>query len=223
MKIKLKRLKISSLIYPLIIWYIVCYLLNISLMPYANPNLISILGKISVLIRLLSISLWLFLFSRAKTSKKELISIIVFFAISFLSWRTSDNYKIFDVFFVPVLFNGYIDDKKIIKIYISTILLASGLIILLYYIGYFPSFVVTRDNGDIRTSLGYGHSNTLGFLILLLVILFYLYKNEKLNVLDYIIGYSASLWVYMYPNSITSSLLILVFNLKWNLVEYQSN
>lgn len=180
-------------------------------MPYANPTLISSLGKINLIIHFLTLLIWLFLFSRGKRKKKELIPIIAFFVISFLSWRTSNNFKVFDVFFVPVLFSKFIDYKKIIKIYISTIILVSGIIILLYYRGFFPSYISTRDNGTIRTSLGYGHPNTLGFLALLLVILFYLYKNGKLNVVDYIIGYGASLWVYIYPNSITSSLLIFAF------------
>jgi hypothetical protein len=74
----------------------------------------------------------------------------------------------------------------------------------------FPEFYIYRSNGVRRLTLGFSHPNVLGRIIFLLCLLYVIKKERDLKVYHLIFFSFVSLWVYIYPNSISSALMIIL-------------
>ncbi len=79
---------------------------------------------------------------------------------------------------------------------------------LLEVIGVLPTISFTRSGAQ-RYSLGLSHPNTLGGYCLCIVILWLLIRYKKLKIWDYLGWLLIALFVWIVPNSRTSTLLIL--------------
>lgn len=207
MKIRIKKIE-EKIPYILIICLVFVTIIQASLLIYVNEALAEKIYLVGLVVRiLLCISLLLL----KSLNKKELLNIILIIAVSIISYIAIQSYTVFDLFFVSIAYKGKYDYKKMVSGFLNISLVAFFLILFLYYIQYFPSFSVYRyGTTQIRLSYGFSHPNVCGRMILNLCILYVLKKRENITILGIIIMVYAAYWVYSYPNSITSALMIVL-------------
>lgn len=88
--------------------------------------------------------------------------------------------------------------------------MGTGIVISLYFIGYLPKFTVFRYGTNFsRNSYGFSHPNVCGRFLFSLCLLYILKRRNKLGFVELIGMTLIAYWVYVYPNSVTASLMII--------------
>lgn len=126
-----------------------------------------------------------------KYSYKSIFIIAIILIISIISWRKSkDNRVMVMILFLFSMKN--IEFDKVIKVDLKFKLFFIIAIVLLYKLGYTDSYYMVRDNGMIRSSMGFSHPNVFG-LYVFGCICDYVYlcyrKSKRINYLLLIIVY----------------------------------
>lgn len=141
-------------------------------------------------------------------TRREIAAIVLLIIVAGASYLVIGSYTFFDVFFIA-FFCRKINKEQVINTFFYSILAGVIVATILYYMGIMPEFRIYRlETNQIRVALGFSHPNVLARLILILCALYILKKKEKINLVDLIIMGAIGYWVYIYPNSITSALVI---------------
>lgn len=134
--------------------------------------------------------------------------ILLFFVVSFLSYRTARNPMLFDLILIPLFFSKILEEKKIYLAFLLTSIVLFLLIVLLNSLEIIPHYVYAR-NGHNRYSLGFGHPNALAVSVYLISMLYVLVRN-RIHFLDYLILFLGVGFCYYIPKSYSSSFAILL-------------
>lgn len=181
--------------------------LQSSLLQY-KYDIVSLTSHIALVTRTLMI-IGFFLEAK-RITKKELLSLTILGFIvvgSFLKLRVT---TFFDLFFIPIAFEN-LNYRKIVNTFFYTILACFLIVIMLYYGNILPEYSVYREGSNtVRTTLGFTHPNVLGQIIFTLCALFTLKCDNKLKVWHLIVFSVVAIWIFLYPNSIAATLLLVL-------------
>lgn len=185
------------------------FILNIfKLTEFAYTDLFKFFSKSLNIIRFLLVISYLYLLCYYSKSKSEFFLFILFIIFSFVINKKSHTEAIFDLFFIPFFIAKFIDRKVFLKWMMLSCLVFIFLFLTLFLCNYVhDSSEFYRNDEQLRHTFGFVHPNGLGFFTMLCTVLYVLRKN-KANLVDFILLLLASAFCYVYPNSITSTLII---------------
>lgn len=135
--------------------------------------------------------------------------IFIFFSLVFFVAACKKTWLVFDLLFIPLLFSDYISERKVYKTVLYTILAGVFLIFVFRYFSFFQTRNIYR-NGVLRYSLGFSHPNALGFMVIICSFLFSLLYYKKHLYITLLILTALVLFVYYIPNSVSSTLIIIL-------------
>lgn len=196
----------DSIIYAAISLYLfVEIVLQGTLLPY-KYNIGAFNFKLMLFFR--AIILIVGMFRSKGYTRNNYISMAVFLAISFLSYKYSGMTTVFDLFFIVIFFPN-IDCDKIAKIFYKTMIISVVITLLLYCFNVFPEYIIYRNMTDMqRYAFGFSHPNVLGRILMLICMLHVLIKKDESKILDVIGIVFVGIFVYVWPNSVTSAEII---------------
>lgn len=202
------RLKIENVTYIFISSLLFCCVLQASLIGYANEALASLIYSISLILRLILVVCWLL--SKPIYNKKEFVGICVFLILTLISYISIGSLTLFDLFFIAL---GYkeLEYEKVINCFIRGILFGLIMVVLLNYKGIIPTYSTFRyGTNTMRNSFGFSHPNVTGRMLLYLCMLWILKRKKKIKIIEICIMFIVAYWIYIFPNSITASLMIIM-------------
>ena len=210
--IKSKKLNITNLIYIIIFLMLLCTVLQNTLIEFVYPNLGKVIVLVHKLLRIVIMFLGIInLFSKKRNIKHILLSILML-AIFILNYFNTGYYMFFDMFFIPIFFYKDLEYEKIVNIYLKTMIGMLLFIFILYLFHFFPNtiFRIYKNSAfTYRNSLGFRHPNALGNHVLIIASLILLKNKENINFLHIIEIFLMLLFVFIIPQSFTSTYLIL--------------
>lgn len=208
--------KKSDLLYILITLMIICSVFQNTLLIYSFPNVSYTINSIYNCLRVIVgiLGIYHFIFTK-KPMQQWLINMAysIIFIVVFFNTR---YYALFDMFFIPIFLNDYLDYKKIINIYLRTLIFMLIIVFIMHALNLFPNtiFSIYRNEKSMyRSSFGFGHPNGLGRHFLLIAILMFLKYENKIKVFHIVIMLFMGIWVYLYPQSVTSSTIIIFLSI----------
>lgn len=202
-----KKITLDGIIYVILFIYIFCDTINSrSLFAYRFN-----LGLFRYCIYMCKITLFAyFLYSNRCIGKKQGIELLLFLAVAFVTlWRVNSIFM--DIFAVALTAKR--DYKKTLNVFFYSLLFAILTIVYFDAIGLLPRYYTYRSDGLRRYTLGFNHPNNLAFLIVTLVFLFVLKNGRKYGIIDHILTICAAVFCYKVPNSLTSAMVLLLFEL----------
>ena len=201
------RTKISKYIY-----FFTAYSVFINTIPLNEGSIVAfVLGKIMLCFRGLLILLELTInYKRYNFSK--ICNLLILSLITIMSYKYTENWIFFDIFFIVICFGDKIDVNKLSKSVFNTILFVLITVSVLNFFGVISDeYVFCRPDGTIRPTLGFSHPNALaGNIFFLLVFYFLKNKEQTYKYMDILIVVFCAIFTYVVPNSITSSFCILI-------------
>ncbi|MGO2083604.1 MAG: hypothetical protein ACTH2W_07400 [Vagococcus sp.] len=172
-----------------------------------SNNLFNITGKLSMLTVYVYL---LFVIIITPKPLKVWVLFMVSFTLSLISSYITGNKDII-LFFMFFFASFGVNFKKFIKVDFYTRLVCLIIVFLLNHINVIDNVILYRD-GVVRQSLGFYHPNTLGLFIFSIFIDYVILRWKKINVLDILVIISTILFLYIYPNSL-STIVVLVISL----------
>lgn len=143
-------------------------------------------------------------------TKQEVQELMLFLLISGVSLYTLKYFAVFDLFFIA-FFCRKIEPSKIIDTFFYSILAGFLTVLMLNHLGFMPEFNIYRSlTNQVRLNLGFTHPNVLGRIVFLLCALYTLKKQNEIRAYHLLLMGIIAYWVYVYPNSVTSALMILL-------------
>lgn len=198
----------TNILYLLLAIWCVCAIYDWTLYGKVYPEIAHFVNRLSKIIRVLWVIFFLCHLDYKKRYIKQLLLVVLFIALCFISNKFTKNWYIFDIFFVPFFLSSLIDRDRMVKALLISFFIAVSSIFILHFLELLPEISISRD-GNVRYALGFIHPNTLGFIVLFVCIL-YILKNRILNTWGYIFFLLCSLFCFFVPNSYTSSFLIIL-------------
>lgn len=150
----------------------------IALVSWMFSNVMYISNICNILLKLSYCMLIVLFFLRIdKSPKKEfLISVLVLF-FTFISWRIANNPTIF-ILFLFIINSRSIHLKKFVLFDCKLKTFFLLLIVGLYFLGFTNNYIMYRDSGIIRSSMGFSHPNIFGAFVFS-IYCEYLYINHQ--------------------------------------------
>lgn len=141
---------------------------------------------------------------------KEFIYMIVCISVSFVSWRVSNNNNLF----IMVLFifaMKQIDFNKLVRYDLKLKIFFMISVVILYVMGCTDTFYMYRDDGTIRSSMGFSHPNVFGAYVFSIYCEYiYIYRNKNKTIINLLVTVTAFLLVNYFCDSRGSSYSILI-------------
>lgn len=152
-----------------------CYIIFIFSSMFANVKFLSIfMNKINYIIYL---GLLLCILLKIKTyRKKELIFMVFSLIVITISWIISKNNSIF-ILFLFIFAMKNIEFDSLIKFDLKMKILFVPIVIGLHYLGLTNDLIMYREDGTVRSSMGFGHPNTFA-VYLFAIFCEYIYLNR---------------------------------------------
>lgn len=198
----------------LLIWFIFQSVLSGSLFEYSDyKGILALVGSVTLLLRYFMMAFGVYWISRKRLKRKYFIPLVVYVLIVVITKINANSWLFFDVFFIAFIFRDAISREQTIKVFFMTILISCVVVILANYAGLFPNYVVRRLDGRERMHLGFAHPNTLGYYIMICSFLIVLICKEKINFFHIIALIIVAYFVYVYPNSFSSAISILLMSI----------
>lgn len=191
------------LFYAVLAIFVFFTIIQTSLLPYAAPMANLVIYKLITVFRVSLVGIALFDNIKITTGKLILI------AVCLITYIFTSYWAFFDLFFIGVFYKNK-DYQKILKTIFFSILAAVIVVVGLYFLHFMPDYIVLRDDGRERISLGFSHPNTLGRIILLISVIYVLIRRDRMKLFEYAVMGIAAVFIYIYPNSITSAFLIIL-------------
>lgn len=205
------KLNVNLIVQLLLIWFIFQSVISSSLLKHSNyASVFTLIRDFSLIVRLFMIVFGSFYITRRKIEKKYLVVLFIYALILLVTKVYNDSWQFFDALFIALLFKDEISREQIISLFLRTIIVSCSIVILAYFVGVFPHYAVIRFGGRERIYLGFAHPNTLGYYSMICSFLFVLAIKERINYLHIALLIAVAYWVYVYPNSFTSSISILL-------------
>lgn len=166
-------------------------------------------GKITKIIRPL---LFLILLGKFVEEKKYVFvfCLLILFLLCTVSHAHSKTWMLFDLFLLPFFIIKFYSVRNSYNFLFYSLVVFFVCISCLDLLGLSPRIEYSREYKGIfvsREALGFGHPNTVGYLLMIISML-YVLKKTVVNKFDVIILLGISAFCFFVPNSITSSFIV---------------
>lgn len=206
---KVKEYNLVQLVYGILFCHLFICMVSSSVVSRLEPGVVVFWGKVVILLRFSLLAVTLLQFVLNNITVKDFFVYGIFLIVTFISYLSVETWMLFDVLFVAVFWRKYIDDTKVLRLYLTLIGVMFFFIALLFLAGAFQGDVTfARASGRIRYTLGLAHPNSTGFIIMILCWYYALCRGKNYHIWDAVMFFIASAFVYIVPNSETSALLI---------------
>lgn len=154
---------------------------------------------------------------QSKTYNVKTILIIILLSIlGIITFFTSKD----ETFIILLLFIFSLKDisfENLVKkdFYIKLIILL--FIFIMYFCGYTSEYLISR-NHNLRNTFGFAHPNVLGFMIVMLNIEYIYINKEKFKITYLLICFISLIFIYIYPNSRSSIILLIMMSVMCLLI-----
>lgn len=200
---------IQSSIYVLIGLWMLFRFFDLTPYIYTYQTLFSFQKKFSDLLFVLFVGFFFFNWYKKSRDYFLLCSCIVFIIFSFILKKYANTTFAFDLFFIPLFLCRFLDKNCFYKSVLFAIFIFVIITILSYEFGLLKSAITFYRAKEIRYTLGFSHPNGLGLFAFLIAIYLSLYK-DKVNFIYLFVFLALSYFCYKVPNSITSTVVIVV-------------
>lgn len=171
-------------------------------------------GKITNIIRpFLFLILLVSLFEEKKYS--IILYSVIFFLICTVSHAHSKQWMLFDLFLLPFFVVNFFSVKRFLNFLFYYLILFSILFFIVDYLGLSPRFEYSRFYKGVsisREALGFGHPNTVGYLLMVIGMI-YVLKKTVIKQYDAIFLFGISAFCFFVPNSVTTSFIVFLLGL----------
>lgn len=182
-----------------------------SLLQYSYPDCVLGLKVLAIIIRIFVACVAGYYLLRSRSDFMCLVEKIIYILLLFVTMLFQKNFVYFDMFFISIFLAKFLDYKTVANTYLYSLIFSVVVVVIMQYIKIFPVYMVIREETErVRTSLGFTHPNTLGHTLLYICMLYLIVHEHNIKYYDLILVGVVSLWLYIYPNSITSSLLLVL-------------
>lgn len=210
--------KYSNIIYILLSIWLSINILAASTISLQYPGLVTKLGGVIIALRLVFVFIAIIKLFSEKLSLKEVMLYIFFSILVVMSYIAVGTWLLFDIFFFSIFLSKILDYRKIVHLWLSTMMIGTLIISFLDRIGVLPIYLFTRADGRVRYNLGFTHPNGLGF-ILLNICLLYILSKKFFRLADMILLIGIGIFTYIFPNSETAAILIIIAGIISKLLE----
>lgn len=208
--VNVKRITISKMIYTYIVIILATKLIPLEKLPIVAL----LLGKSILLFRLFLVTYKFVDIYKHSLPIKQFFALFVLLVLSILEYAYTNEWQLFDTFFVLISFEKYIDYRKIYNIIFSGLAIVMISVPLLFFGGISASdFTYYRADGGIRYSFGFSHPNAFAGNLLFLII-FYLLKIDrtKIRPKEIFLIFICGLFTIFIPKSITAGFCIVLIS-----------
>lgn len=140
--------------------------------------------------------------------KKIIILFFLCFALFLIKIYSGDNLLI--KLFIIILAFREIEINHFVKIDMMIRLVYLLIVVALFKAGLTSNYYIYREDGSIRSSMGFSHPNNFGQYILVLCCDYIFLKFNKLKLIDYIIPIGGAIIIDIFSNSRTSIFCMLL-------------
>lgn len=201
---------IDNIIYVLIAFWLIIRLFEVGTTLYSYAPLQIFQHKATNVLNTCFVFYFLYKWTIESRSKLSLIACLFYVEGSYLLFKQTKSPLVFDLFFIPLFLCQFLDKERFYKVVVLSILIFSVITFVLFYMGYLHSSeVFTRNNGKLRYYFGFVHPNLLGCTAFLLC-LYYVFLKENISYFGYLLLVCVAFFCYSVPNSITSTVLVLM-------------
>lgn len=200
---------IQSSIYVLIGLWMLFRFFDLTPYMYTYQTLFSFQKKFSDLLFVLFVGFFFFNWYKKSRDYFLFCSCIVFIIFSFSLKKYANTTFAFDLFFIPLFLCRFLDKNCFYKSVLFAIFIFVIITILSYEFGLLKSAITFYRAKEIRYTLGFSHPNGLGLCAFLITIYLSLYK-DIVNFIYLFVFLALSYFCYKVPNSITSTVVIVV-------------
>lgn len=144
-----------------------------------------------------------------KYNYKTIIGLLIITVLLILVTMQSEDNLLLKVFIIAIAY-GDIELKKFIKLDVIIRILFMFTVILLYNIGLTENYFMFREDGTIRSSMGFAHPNNFGQYLLVVCADLVLLRFEKIKFIDYIYLFCSIFLINHFSNSRTSQVCLVV-------------
>lgn len=198
----MKKVKVSELLF--FIGYIMIIFSEMFSKVILFENLISIINNIGLGILILAAINCVII---NKYNYKTLIGLIIVTIILILVTIKSKDNLLLKVFILSIAF-GDIEFKKFIKLDVIIRIIFMCVVISLYNIGLTENYFMYREDGTMRSSMGFAHPNNFGQYLLVICIDIVLLRFKKLKFVDYVYVLLSIILINYFSNSRTSQICL---------------
>ena len=176
------------------------------------PDVVSTFYSIMTLLRIfLCVEAFIIIFKRG-IKKIDILFIIIYPFMFLLSYYFTRSWDVFDSMFVALFLSRELKWDRTVNAYWKPLLAAFIIIVFSYFAGLFPVFEVYRSGGALRAQYGFKHPNDLSRIIMFLLILYMIKKEDSIRVKDIVLLMAGCLFVFIFPNSRDVGCVLLAFS-----------
>lgn len=199
-----------DVVYMILILLLVIGMVSCTLIDQRFPIIMIMLGKVTIIIRLLLLAITVGHFIYEGVTRKKILCFVFFMALVVMSYLSVKTWMLFDVLFIAIFWGDLLEYKKIINIFFYTYMFGTAVIVICHLLNLLPVYVFQRSNGRIRTTLSFRHPNSLGFMMLALSMLYILKRDNVIKWRDCFGLVLISIWTLVFPNSEAAALIIIM-------------
>ena len=189
------------------VFYISYTLILMSVMFYYVNGINKVLNILSDFA--IAVLIFNFAIQAKKYKKKEIFILFLLIILSILVTFFSKEKQIMRLVLL-ICTAISIDFKKFVKYDFKVKIIFAAIIITCYYLGLTEVYYMYREDGTIRSSMGFSHPNVFGGFIFSIICDYIFLRAKKLNILDVIIIVSSSFIVSYFSDSRTSQICIIL-------------
>ena len=193
-----------------IVLFYIAYTIMIFFWMFTNVKYISAVNnyliKLSYGIIILSC---FFAFSKNDIKDKKNIFLFVALIFSLVSWAITDSSTI-AVLILFIIAAKNIKFNDIIKYDFKLRILFTAIVVLLYILNLTEDYYMYREDGTIRSSMGFAHPNTFGIYVFLICAEFIYLNYEKITWKHYLVLFIATILLSYFTDSRASVITIIL-------------
>ena len=190
--------------------FYIAYTIMVFFWMFTNVKYISVVNnyliKLSYGIVILSC---FFAFSKDDIKNKKNIFLFLALICSLISWIISDS-NILAILILFIIAAKNIKFENIIKYDFKIRLVLTLIVLLLYALNLTENHYVYRDNGEVRSSMGFSHPNTFGIYIFLLCAEYIYLNYKKMTWKSYLIILVVDILLIYFADSRASAIAIIL-------------
>lgn len=140
-------------------------------------------------------------------NKLKTIVCILYFVFSYMTYRLSGTWFLFDLFFIPLFLSKRINSTSVISIFFYVVAIATIITVFLDIYNILPQVSFGQRGKFVRYNLGFAHPNSLGLMLMLLGMLFIL-KVKYVRFEHLLVPVMLGLICIVVPNSLTPAFIL---------------
>ncbi len=138
---------------------------------------------------------------------RKTVACILYFIFSYVTYRLSGAWFLFDLFFIPLFLSKRINLSSVISIFFYVIAIATIITVFLDIYNILPQVSFGQRGKFVRYNLGFAHPNSLGLMLMLLGMLFIL-KVKYVRFEHLLVPVMLGLICIVVPNSLTPAFIL---------------